>query len=163
MIRAGISARIEEFDDDARGQLWEALRAFIANHREYADADWALGEEELKDYDPLLVRLSPNAASERLRYLFDEHLPGLTSSGLEDLAAFEAELEKRRAAALDEIEAEVGPEAVLVTLSLDFEDGLSSADVERTVSDIERTLKGRHEQIVRLFVEAQSLERRGSG
>jgi hypothetical protein len=113
MIRAGISARIEEFDDNARGQLWEALRAFIANHREYADADWALGEQELKDYDALLARLSPTKASERLRYLFDEHHPGLTSSGLEDLAAFEAELEKRRAAALDEIEAEGGPEAVL--------------------------------------------------
>jgi hypothetical protein len=113
MIRAGISARIEEFDADARGELWEAVRAFIANHREYADADWALGEDELKDYDDLLARLSPTEASERLRYLFDEHHPGLTSEELEDLAAFESELEKRRAAALGEIEAEGGPEAVL--------------------------------------------------
>jgi hypothetical protein len=113
MIRAGLSARIEEFDAGARGELWEALRSFIADHREYADADWALGEEELKDYDELLGRLSPTKASDRLRYLFDEHHPGLTSSGLEDLAAFESELEKRRAAALGEIEAEGGPEAVL--------------------------------------------------
>jgi hypothetical protein len=113
MIRAGISARIEEFDANTRGELWEALRAFIANHREYADADWALGEEELKVYDELLVRLSPTGASERLRYLFDEHHPGLTSSGLEDLGSFESELENRRAAAVDEIEAEGGVEAVL--------------------------------------------------
>jgi cation diffusion facilitator family transporter len=54
---------------------------------------------------------------------------------------------------------QVGSEAVLVTLSLDFKDSLGAADVERTVSDIERTLKRRHHQIARLFVEAQSLER----
>lgn len=54
---------------------------------------------------------------------------------------------------------QIGPDAVLVTLSLDFEDRLDSAGVERTVSDIERTLKRRHSQIARLFVEAQSLER----
>lgn len=54
---------------------------------------------------------------------------------------------------------QIGPDSVLVTLSLDFEDRLSSADVERTVSDIERELKSRHQQIARLFVEAQSLER----
>lgn len=58
---------------------------------------------------------------------------------------------------------QIGPDAVLVTLSLDFEDRLSSSDVERTVSEIERDLKGRHEQIARLFVEAQSLERREGG
>lgn len=113
MIRAGIFARVEEFDADAHGELWEALRAFIANHREYADADWALDEDELKNYDALLVQLSPTEASERLRYLFDEHHPGLTSSGLEDLDSFEADLEKRRVAALGEIEAEGGPEAVV--------------------------------------------------
>lgn len=57
---------------------------------------------------------------------------------------------------------QIGPDAVLVTLSLDFEDSLTSAEVERTVSEIERMLKGRYSQIVRLFVEAQSLERRNS-
>ena len=55
---------------------------------------------------------------------------------------------------------QIGPDAVLVTLSLDFEDRLSAAEVECTVSDIERELKGRHGQIARLFVEAQSLDRR---
>jgi cation diffusion facilitator family transporter len=57
---------------------------------------------------------------------------------------------------------QVGPDAVLVTLSLDFEDRLGAADVERTVSDIESHLKQRHPQIARLFIEAQSLERHES-
>jgi cation diffusion facilitator family transporter len=54
---------------------------------------------------------------------------------------------------------QIGPDAVLVTLSLDFEDRLSASDIERAVSDIERNLKGRHEQIARVFVEAQSINR----
>lgn len=58
---------------------------------------------------------------------------------------------------------QIGPDAVLVTLSLDFEERLSSSDVEQTVSAIERGLKRRHPQIARLFVEAQSLERPSGG
>ncbi len=54
---------------------------------------------------------------------------------------------------------QIGPETVLVTLSLDFEDRLNSADVERTVSALERNLKSRHEEIARVFVEAQSVNR----
>jgi cation diffusion facilitator family transporter len=50
-----------------------------------------------------------------------------------------------------------GPDAVLVTLSLDFEDRLSAADVEAAVSAIERRLKAEHPEIARVFVEAQSL------
>lgn len=53
---------------------------------------------------------------------------------------------------------QTGPESVLVTMSLDFEDRFTSSDVERAVSDIERRLKSRHEQIKRVFVEAQSVE-----
>jgi divalent metal cation (Fe/Co/Zn/Cd) transporter len=55
---------------------------------------------------------------------------------------------------------QIGPEAVLVTLSLDFADQLSSAAVERAVSDIERRLKERHKEIDRVFVEAQSMDRK---
>lgn len=52
---------------------------------------------------------------------------------------------------------QIGPDAVLVTMSLDFEDRLASADVERAVTAIEQELKRRHPQIARVFVEAQSL------
>ncbi len=50
-----------------------------------------------------------------------------------------------------------GPDAVLVTLSLDFEDALSAGEVEAAVSGIERQLKSEHPEISRVFVEAQSL------
>jgi hypothetical protein len=113
MIRDGISAQIENLDGDGRDELWEALRAFLARHRGYADADWALAEDELQGYDALLAHLSPIKAADRHRFLFDEYHPALTSRGLDDLEAFESELEERRAAAVAEVEAEGGLEALL--------------------------------------------------
>ena len=52
---------------------------------------------------------------------------------------------------------QVGPESVLVTMSLDFDDALSAGEVEATVSNLERRLKDMHKEITRLLIEAQSL------
>ena len=49
-----------------------------------------------------------------------------------------------------------GPEDVLVTLSLDFEDGLSSREVEAAVSQMEARIKKDFPEITRVFIEAQS-------
>ena len=57
---------------------------------------------------------------------------------------------------------QVGPESVLVTLSLDFEDSISAGEVERAVSSLERRLKESHREISRVFIEAQSLAERPS-
>ena len=48
-----------------------------------------------------------------------------------------------------------GPQDVLVTMSLDFKDGLSAEDIERAISGIEKKIKERHPEISRVFVEAQ--------
>lgn len=48
------------------------------------------------------------------------------------------------------------PEDVLLTLSVDFADSLSSADVEAAISELEQKIKARYPQIKRLFIEAQS-------
>jgi cation diffusion facilitator family transporter len=50
----------------------------------------------------------------------------------------------------------MGPSDVLVTLSLDFDPGLSSDQVEAAVSAIEQRLKAGFPEITRVFVEAQS-------
>jgi cation diffusion facilitator family transporter len=49
-----------------------------------------------------------------------------------------------------------GPNDVFVALSLEFRDSLSAADVETTVTRIERTIKAQHPAVTRVFVEAQS-------
>jgi len=49
-----------------------------------------------------------------------------------------------------------GPTDVLANLSLDFKDGLSANDVERSVSALERAIKKSYPEITRIFIEAQS-------
>jgi cation diffusion facilitator family transporter len=50
----------------------------------------------------------------------------------------------------------LGPSDVLLNLSLDFEDRLSAAEVEKTISALERGIKAAHPEITRVFIEAQS-------
>jgi len=56
-----------------------------------------------------------------------------------------------------------GPNEVFAALSLDFEDSLSAAEVERTVTRIERAIKQAHPDVTRIFIEAQGFDadRRG--
>jgi len=50
----------------------------------------------------------------------------------------------------------LGPTDVLLNLSLDFRDDLSSADVERFISEMESRIKAKHPEVTRVFIEAQS-------
>ena len=116
-IREGLASRIEEISDEERRTLWETLRAFITKHREYADADWALSPEELDEYEALQDRLSPASAIDTHRWLFKEHSPDLGTPKLHDFAKYEEELDERRAAAAQEIEAEGGLPGLLALAS----------------------------------------------
>ena len=49
----------------------------------------------------------------------------------------------------------LAPHEILVALSVDFADGVSSERVELAVSTLEQTIKGRHPQVRRIFIEAQ--------
>ena len=51
----------------------------------------------------------------------------------------------------------LGPEDVLLNLSLDFADELSSAQVEAAISQLERAIKTTYPEVTRVFIEAQSL------
>src|SRR5690606_20266 len=50
----------------------------------------------------------------------------------------------------------LGPHDILVNLSLDFNDTLTSAEVEDTITDLERRIKAEYPDIRRVFIEAQS-------
>jgi cation diffusion facilitator family transporter len=52
----------------------------------------------------------------------------------------------------------LGPEEVLVTMSLDFEDRSDLARIERTVSGVEAAIKARIPEVRQLFIEVQSRE-----
>ena len=49
-----------------------------------------------------------------------------------------------------------GPQDVLLTLSLDFDDRLSSGQVERAISEMESEIKTAYPEVTRVFIEAQS-------
>ena len=50
----------------------------------------------------------------------------------------------------------LGPQDVLVTLSLDFDDKLTAGKVEGMISGLEKRIKGAHPEVTRVFIEAQS-------
>lgn len=50
----------------------------------------------------------------------------------------------------------LGPEDVLLTLSLDFEDQLSAGQVEEAITELEDEIKQAYPEISRVFIEAQS-------
>ena len=50
----------------------------------------------------------------------------------------------------------LGPEDVLLTLSIDFKDTLNSEQVEAAISFMEKEIKSNYPQITRVFIEAQS-------
>jgi len=57
-----------------------------------------------------------------------------------------------------------GPNEILATVSVDFDDGLSAGEVEATVARLETRLKAEFPDLKRLFLEAQSIaaHRKGS-
>lgn len=50
----------------------------------------------------------------------------------------------------------LGPQDVLLNVSLDFKDGLSSTQVEEAISDFETRIKTDFPEVTRVFIEAQS-------
>ncbi|GJL78997.1 MAG: cation transporter [Nitrospinaceae bacterium] len=50
----------------------------------------------------------------------------------------------------------LGPHDILLNVSLDFKDGLTSSQVEEAISNFESRIKGEFPEITRVFIEAQS-------
>lgn len=50
----------------------------------------------------------------------------------------------------------LGPRDILLTISLDFKDSISSSDVESIISSLETKIKSAHPEVTRIFIEAQS-------
>ena len=53
----------------------------------------------------------------------------------------------------------LGPQDILLNISLDFTDELSSAQVEETISTLEERIKSAHPDVKRIFIEAQNWRR----
>lgn len=87
-------------NEDDRAQLWNSLRETVGSHRTFADADWAMGESDLARIESLTERLQPAAPAERYAYLFDWR-PDIVEASRDDHAAWERELQRLRAEAIE--------------------------------------------------------------
>lgn len=88
-IRALENMLPEAFSEEDRTMVWSALRSVIANHRSFADADWALPADVL---DRVYKRLMPRDPAQRIAWLFaraPDLLEGRPRGGTSYLQAIE--------------------------------------------------------------------------
>ena len=50
----------------------------------------------------------------------------------------------------------MGPEFILVNISVDFRDGLETGEVERAIAQLDRSIKASYSMVKRIFIEAES-------
>ncbi len=119
-----IDFSISVFPDIDKGdfETWKTLRRMLSHHRSFPNADWALPEAVLADYDRLYVMTAPEDKILRNIWLFNEEgstvAEGNTSKiiGVErkgDYEAQERKVEQNRANALREIYEEYGIDKII--------------------------------------------------
>jgi hypothetical protein len=86
----------------ARAMLWEVLRDFIAKHRSFRDAHWALPADVLNQMETILPHLAPDDPVHRNKWLFDEWSPDVLPK-TEDMRRRDQKVEEQRRQAVQEI------------------------------------------------------------
>ncbi|MEH0986141.1 hypothetical protein [Micromonospora sp. CPCC 205556] len=100
-------------DDGQRGQLFDAVREFVARHREYADAVWALPEEQLRPLESAAEVVRPHDPVRRNAWLFASDWVTLGDhSRRDDYDAYERAMQQLRTQAVDEVYRFGGADAV---------------------------------------------------
>jgi hypothetical protein len=94
---------------ESREELWDSAREFVAKHRQYEDAKWALPEPELAEIDRIVAALEPARPLDAGSWLFRDWMPHLADVSLrDDHAAYDAEVRRRRTAAVAAVEEDDG-------------------------------------------------------
>lgn len=112
--RAVIAERIAaigktDLADADRSRIYDPLREEIAQHREYADAAWALPGDELDLLQQAVDAVAPRDPVSRNAWLFREHWVTLGDLRKRDnFEAYNRELDARRAEAVGEVLKEQG-------------------------------------------------------
>ena len=104
--RARIVERLEAALDKSKGvdrlAIWRALHDEVNRHLTFADADWALASDEIKNLSGLVERYPPDDFVEKNIWLFDDWTPYIPGIARADLA----EIKKVRAATLGALDIE---------------------------------------------------------
>lgn len=98
-LREALEAEISEshWESGETAALWEAVRGLIAHHSQFADADWALPEEELRLICEIEAAIKPTDAVVQAAWLFADHMPDLGDHHRpDDFHEYESVLAQRR-------------------------------------------------------------------
>jgi hypothetical protein len=138
---AGLADRAA-FDQDERAAVWSELRDFIAHHREYSDAHWALPSSEVDALEAVSDALAPASSLHCHAWLFDEGLITLGDVHRRDnYDEYEREVAARRTVAVAEILNEEGFDGLLRFVAECSVPGQVGAALERTAgADYEEAL-----------------------
>lgn len=100
---------------EVRKSAWGPLRDMVMKHRRFADTDWALDPDRLDELDELQEELAPTDPVERVRWLFDEHVPDLPQDSGADIdgGRFLQAVEQRRVQVVRALDGVAGAEAVV--------------------------------------------------
>jgi hypothetical protein len=95
-----------------RAGIWNALRMLVAQHRSFADAQWALPRDSVEQLAALLPRFEPDEAEARYGWLFSS-MPWLPEGQRKDVDAYKAALTAQRLDAVRRIYSREGLRGLL--------------------------------------------------
>lgn len=97
-----------------RRRVWEPLHALVQRHQRYSHTDWAMPAERTERLDALQRKLAPGDVADRIRWLFDDHLPDLPGHDGEEFQAdrYLDVVAERRRLGMAELIAESGLDGV---------------------------------------------------
>ena len=157
------SEEVVNLPETERLTLWENLDDLVRKHRKFADAKWALPEEEVVKIEEVVNALALEAPELKYQHLFGDRSFDLFDEQ-ENYAEQERRLEEARKEAVQTILTRGGLQAVLtfahsVALPYEVGRGLGGINVEKLEADILPTLLGAIEdtekQVVAGFISAR--------
>lgn len=100
----------------------------------------------------VLALVAVMLAYETKGLLIGEAARNETVQGIEEMVLADKNIEKIN----ELLTMHIGPEFVLVALTVDFDDSKSAADVETTVRKLDRSIKDKFPRVKRVFIEAEA-------
>ena len=157
------SEEVVNLPETERLTLWENLDDLVRKHRKFADAEWALPEEEVVKIEEVVNALALEAPELKYQHLFGDQSFDLFEEK-ENYAEQEKRLEEARREAIQTILTKGNLQAVLtfahsVALPYEVGRGLGGINVEKLEADILPTLldaiEDTEKQVVAGFISAR--------
>lgn len=100
---------------------WNAVRKLLAHHRSYPDLEWALAEDDLKKYEEIYLKLTPENIVDANVWMFNDHWPRFTDVGNVKMESNEEKTERvntRRVEGLSKIYKKYGVEKIFELIDI---------------------------------------------